>query len=163
MNKILPPLYTLSLAALLSGCSSFSEEMYQYSAQPGDPIIEFSSDYEYFTKFHINADTPISARQCKNTQEIGTLLYTDSIFIFAKPNRELKTVVPADKEILIRGYTYREGFSCGPLNRVFTPEKGKTYHIRYVKSGKYCQMNITEKGNEAVEVKVSAVSNKCLK
>jgi len=136
------------LTMILSGCGSvYSGKIYEHQPESGDPTLTFSSDYESYTKFWINSDAPAELRLCKNTDEVGFLLYEDSIFIFDTPVTNLSASVEAGKEITITGTAYRDNFSCGPLNKAFTPEKNKNYLIHYEKAGNYCRMDISEKGS----------------
>ncbi|WP_392553429.1 hypothetical protein RHO13_12425 [Orbus wheelerorum] len=158
-------LVMISLAFLmisLTGCGSvYSGKMYEHSAQSADPTLTFSSDYGYYTKFWINSDAPAEQRLCKNTDEIGFLLYENSIFLFDKPMTNLSISVESDKEITITGTTYGDGSSCGPLEKAFTPEKNKNYLIHYEKAGNYCRMNISEKDSDT-EVAARQVAS-CVK
>lgn len=150
------------LSIILTGCGSiYSGKMYNYQPKESDPTIVFSSDYEHYTKFWINSDAPAEQRQCKNTDEVGFLLYSDSIFLFDKPVVNLTAIVEADKEITITGVTYVDGFSCGPVHKAFTPEKNKNYSVHYEKAGNYCRMIISEKdnNNEVPSRKVALCAN----
>lgn len=157
MKKLKLILITIFPLFLLTGCGNgFSDETYSHQSNPSDPTLTFKSDYDGYTYFWLNNDSPAEKRLCSNTHPIGYLFHSDSIFVFEKNVTQIDVKIPAEKEITIIG-SYGDGSSsCGPINKAFIPEKNKNYIIQYERAGNYCRLNVIDQntGDEVDSRKV---------
>lgn len=142
---------------LATGCFYIKPD-YIFEANQTDPVLIFTSDYNYFTKFHVNID-PSSNYSCKKFRLAGYILHDDSIFLTDPPNKEFQIRVPADQVLAIKAfysYSTQTYYSqCGPIYKSFIPQKGKTYRIHMNEIGSYCSVtisNVTDPASRVVEM-----------
>jgi hypothetical protein len=90
-------------ALLLHGCTTPAPTYKNLKPSPNDAELSFESDFELHTHFSINTQRGSS---CGKFETVGYLLKANSIFIYDRPNKEIKVMVPTGKPIGVAGYHY---------------------------------------------------------
>ena len=149
-----------SIASLLLVACTTPLPTYTYTTSSNDdPQIEFKSDFVLHTKFGINvADTV--ANRCADYQSVGYILKKDSIFIYDKPNAEIKIHTPRDNPVIVVSTHHFDGgdyrSSCGPLRRKFIARAGISYTVNLAKLGSVCRLNVSAKTSDGNDVPLVA-------
>ncbi len=129
-NKI-KALVLLAAAFALNACTTPAPTYRNLSPSSIDAQISYESDFELHTHFSVNTSGNTS---CKNFKTTGYILKADSIFIYDKPNTEIKITTPAGKLIGVGGYhQYSDpGYTanCYPKSRFFIPEPNGRYVVK---------------------------------
>ena len=138
-------LTTFSIALALNACTTPAPTYKNTSSSPSDAQISFESDFDLHTRFSVNTER---GTHCGKFESVGYLLKANSVFIYDKPNKEIKVKVPVGKAIGVAGY---HSFSdpgykanCYPKGHFFIPEPNGNY---VVKMNKISQ-GVDWKGNE---------------
>lgn len=122
----------LLLAISLTSCTT--PQVIQYkntNPSSADAHFTFKSELDTHTYFSVN-EHPVE--KCADFKPIGYVLNADSIFLYDKPNKEIKIKMPSGNPIALHGY---HKFSnpgmksyCFPPRQIFTPEAAGIYEIK---------------------------------
>jgi|LakMenEpi03Aug12_release.lakeMendotaPanAssembly.Ray.scaffolds.fasta_scaffold636939_2 hypothetical protein len=133
----------------LTACGTATPTYKNLYPSPSDAQLSFESDFDLRTNFSVN--TEINSKQCGKYEFAGYLLKIDSIFLFDKPNNELKIQVPAEKTIGVSGrHFFSDGkytSDCFPPTVFFTPEPNAKYVVKMNLKDRYCFMSVTKNGD----------------
>lgn len=124
--------FLAALAVLLCGCKAPAPTYHYDQVSPDDPEIDFQSNFELHSWFDVNTKNPL-ANRCEDFDYAGLVLKKDSVFLYDKPNPELKIHVPADRPLAVSARQSSNlgdyASSCGPLEVGFTPKGGHRYIV----------------------------------
>jgi hypothetical protein len=147
--KSLQFVVALISASVLNACGTAAPIYKNLYPAPSDAQLSFESDFDLRTNFSVN--TEINSKQCGKYQYAGYLLKIDSIFLFDKPNNELKIQVPAEKTIGVSGRHFisdgKYTSDCFPPTVFFTPEPNAKYVVKMNLKDRYCFMSVTKNGH----------------
>lgn len=135
MKRLFNTSSIVTLAVILSACTTPAPTYRNINPSPTDAEISFESDFDLHTHFSLNTTREAA---CGKFESVGYLLKADSIFIYDKPNKEIKVKVPTGKQIGVAGYHYFSDpsyrASCYPQGQFFTPMPFGKYVVRMNKT-----------------------------
>ena len=147
--KNLQFVFAFLCALVLNACGTAAPTYRHLSPAPTDAQLSFESDFDLHTNFSVN--TEINNKQCGKYETVGYLLKTDSIFLFDKPNTEIKIQVPSEKTIGVSGRHFfsdgRYTSNCFPPTVFFTPENNAKYVVKMHLQNQYCFLSVTKNGD----------------
>ena len=135
MKRLFNTSFFVTLAVILSACTTPAATYRNINPSLADAEISFESDFDLHTHFSLNTTREPT---CGKFESVGYLLKTDSVFIYDKPNKEIRVKVPTGKPIGVSGYHHYSdpsyGASCYPPGHFFTPKPFEKYVVKMNKS-----------------------------